>query len=527
MALGRRDFLKRSAASAALLAAGPGVFKNNAFAINPSRFQEKSDVSFVGSSEEGTRHQTILDVLEPWRQAIAAGIAGKTVLLKVNMVYWMGFMRDPALPLTHVDAVRAAIDFLRSIDPAVPIVIGDCTASATDLGNIMTMFEETGYNELATEYPSVMLADLNTWPSVILPFWNPELVTAQSTGIPVISPIFDPNFYVISICRPKTHNCMVMTGVNKNILMGAPLNSVPEEVVSAQNTGEVPKDPQDPEVPEDPPPVIVPKHFMHGMNGWYSGKNPNENKILSYNLFQMANMMYATGQPAFSILDAWEGMEGEGPVSGTSVMQYCAVAGIDPLAVDRIGAKLMGFSDTPTEPINKETPSYTDMRVLVWISNAGYGNYDLAKINFISGSLSEVETYVKSYQLPKNYTGDPSYETEWSGGPPEVVLNEVSLRESRVLDPKPYLVPQVRKKISSGTVTIQFSLPVSFRIQLGIYDLRGGEVRRLGNEHLSAGRYTLVWDGRDVHGRTVPNGKYVIRLNYGSGVFSDHVTLIR
>jgi len=535
--LGRRAFLKRSATGAAVLAAGAGVLKNSAFAAAPSRFQDKSDVSFVGSSPDGTRRRMILDVLEPWRASVAAGVAGKTVLIKVNMVYWHGGVDDPTLALTHVDAVRGLIDFLRSISDAVPIIVGDSTCSPLSFGDITMIFEKAGYGDLPSEYAGVTLKDLNTLPSVECPFWTPDFSAAANQAIPIVSAFFDPNYYIISICRPKTHNCMIMTGVDKNILMGAPVNAkkvLQERVITAASDTTINIGPDSTvtlsggsSVTLSEEVTLVPKQFMHGKNGWYSGQNTDENKCLSYNLYQLANMLYPAGQPALSVLDAWEGMEGDGPVAGASVMQYCAVAGSDPLAVDRLCAKLMGFSDTPADPVNSAAPSYTDMRTLVWMSNAGLGNYDLNNISFILGSLQELEGYVKTYEMSPNFTGDPSYATEWTGGPPPEVMKEIGIRESRFLDPKPYLAPQLNKRITGGRIVVDFSLPVTQHVHLGIYTLKGKEVRRLGNETLPSGRYTVVWDGCNARGSRVPSGRYIIKLGFGSRSMCDRITMVR
>jgi uncharacterized protein (DUF362 family) len=447
----------------------------------------------------------VADVLEPWRATIAAGIDGKTVIIKPNLVYYTTIISDSLLPLTHIDAIRGCIDFLRSISETVPILIGDIPAYAAP--DLPTMLTDIKYDVLTSEYTGVSFADLNNaddFPSVSSSLWTPDFSTASLVKIPLSSAFTDPKYYVISIARPKTHNCMVMTGINKNTLMAAPLNSKVEDEEE-----------------------YCPKPFMHGGADWRTGDHPGENKCLSYNLFQLANVIYPTGTPELSILDAWEGMEGDGPVYGKSVMQYCAVAGIDPLAVDRLCAKLMGFSDTATEPVNKQTPSYSDMRALVWISNAGLGNYDLSKINFILGSMSDVEKRVKTYKMSPNYTGDPSHSTNWSGGPPEKVLDAVSVKDSRLLDPKPYLAPQVQKIITDREVIIDFSLPVTFYIRLGIYNLKGAEVRRLGNDPLPAGRYSLVWDGCDFRGSRVPAGTYIIKLGFGSRTMCDQITLVK
>ena len=505
MAFDRRTFLKRSAAGAAILAAGPGMFKNSAFAMNSSKLQAKSDVSFVGSSSSGTRRKMIADVLEPWRATVVSAVAGKTILIKPNMVSLNTKGTDEALPVTHVDALRGLLDFLRSISPAAPIIIGDIPCMfAPDMA---TMFTKCGYNDLTSEYTGATLADLNEtahFPSIDRHFWTPSYSASTPSTIPISSVFTDPKYYIISITRPKTHNCMVMTGVNKNILMGAPLVSA---VIDGKN--------------------VVPKMFMHGQSAESPVQVTEENKCLSYNLFQMANVIYPTGQPALSVLDAWEGMEGAGPISGTSVMQYCAVAGTDPLAVDRLEAKLMGFSDTAIDPMNKAIPSYTDMRALVWISNAGFGNYDLNKINFILGSLADLEKYIKSYTLHSNYTGDPSYETNWTGGPPETVFDVSVVKDSCFLDPKPYLVPQIRGAITADEVKIDFSLPVFCPIRLGIFNIRGVEVRRLGYKFLPSGRYTTVWNRRDDTGARVPAGRYIIKLGFGSRCLCDQISLVK
>jgi len=506
MSLDRRDFLKMTAASAAMVAAGPAMLKSSAFAMNPTKFQATSDVSFVGSSTSGTRRKMIADVLEPWRTSVAAGITGKTILIKPNMVYWNTGITDPTLALTHVDAVRGLIDFLRTISSTVQIIVGECSGDST----LSTMWAKAGYDKLTTEYTGVTLMDLNDttkMPSVTRHLWTTDFSASTTATIPITSAFVDTKYYVISITRPKSHNCMVMTGVNKNMLMGAPLRSA---VINNA--------------------TVSPKEYMHGQNGWYNGQHTNEDKCLAYNLYQIGNVLFSdkAGSPALSVLDAWEGMQGEGPTGGTSIMQYCAVAGIDSLAVDRLCAKLMGFSDTATDPINKATPSYTDMRALLWLSNAGFGNYDLSKINFILGSLTTLQTYIKSYKLAANYTGSPSYETEWTtnGSAPTTVFDGTSIGTSRTLDPKPFLSPQMEKSISAQEVKIQFSLPVAFSVHLGIYNMQGTEVCRLGSEYLQAGRYTMVWNRKNSAGSRVPSGHYIIKLSFDSRSLCDHVSLV-
>lgn len=514
MGVNRRKVLKQTGVGAAVLIGGSAVAQGTAIAATrgdgattragvaagqagvvaatPMGSNAVSDVSFVGAPASGTRQEMIMDVLEPWRSTVAAGMAGKTVLIKANLVGLAAGRggTDPGLPVTHVDALRGLIEYLRSIDPAVPIIIGDCGAVA----NISSTWSKAGYPAVTTEYSDVTLMDLGdpaNMPTVDQTIWKPDL--SATTTIPISSAFTDPKYYVISICRPKTHDTVVMTATSKNILLAAPLRSA--TVNGAQ---------------------VNPKGLMHGRGSGSTGKKRDEAKCLSYNIFQLANVIYPSHAPALCVLDAWEGMQGDGPVSGSSVMQHCAVAGTDSLAVDRLAAVLMGFSDTATDPVDVTNPSYTDMRYLTWISNAGFGNYDLEKINFILGSLDELRSRATTYDLHSGYAN----EVDWSGGPPRV-LPEVAGRDAQHLDPRPFLLPQPPHAVGAGDVGVTFSLPVETGVRLGIFTAQGVEVRRLAHDFLAAGRYSLSWDGRDSHGSRVAAGDYVVRLGFDSRSLDD------
>jgi hypothetical protein len=44
---------------------------------------------------------------------------------------------------------------------------------------------------------------------------------------------------------------------------------------------------------------------------------------------------------------------------------------------------------------------------------------------------------------------------------------------------------------------------------------------------MASGLHDIVWDGRDVHGRNVASGLYIINLMQGEFATSTRVTLIR
>ncbi len=78
-----------------------------------------------------------------------------------------------------------------------------------------------------------------------------------------------------------------------------------------------------------------------------------------------------------------------------------------------------------------------------------------------------------------------------------------------------------------GQCTVRISVSGSERVRLAIYDVAGRMVRSLVSETLETGIHSIVWDGKDVHGRTAPAGIYVFNLRQGEFAASARVTLVR
>lgn len=62
------------------------------------------------------------------------------------------------------------------------------------------------------------------------------------------------------------------------------------------------------------------------------------------------------------------------------------------------------------------------------------------------------------------------------------------------------------------TTTIPYVLPVTSRVRVAIFDVRGRLVRTLFDREEAAGSHALTWDGRDTGGVAVPSGIYFCRL---------------
>ena len=543
MSINRREFLRNSSIATAGLVAGSGLLHESGLYAYPA--PATSDVSFVGGAStynvSGGHKQMIKDVVAPFHDYIAAAItAGKRILIKPNNVY-TSTTNDPEgnpLPSISYLALQALIEYIQSIDNTVQIYIAEASAQSPTT----TVFSgaKFGYLNLSSYSGKVTLVDLNTnliqtmnastgavtasattgpFPPAIRHLWrfgtSPGSSSTPSVTMPVYvsSALLDPNNFVISICRLKTHNNMTVTGVTKNICMGFPLLTIPSNYTSLRTNAS----------------ITSSKVAMH--DGAASGQTTQEDRVLAWNIFQNASILAPLGVPHLSILDAYCGMEHNGPVSGTAVSpsQYCAVAGKDNLAVDRLGVKLAGLSDTAIIPqASPPTPSYTDCRYLVWQSNAGYGNYDLNKINFVQGTLANLTTYVKSYQLHDNYSSSTYGYCEglWQGtdvSGPSAVHDTIMHRDvTDYSDPPAYLFPQ-SGAVNGNQVKIEFSLPAAYpSVRLSVLDLKGKEVANLYSGSPTSGRYAYSWNCTGV-----ANGNYVVKLQFGSRALCDPLALAR
>jgi subtilisin family serine protease len=75
-----------------------------------------------------------------------------------------------------------------------------------------------------------------------------------------------------------------------------------------------------------------------------------------------------------------------------------------------------------------------------------------------------------------------------------------------------FALEQNRPNPFNPTTRIAFSIPVPGQVQLRVYDVRGRLVRTLVDRQYEAGEWSVSWDGRDDHGRTVASGTYLYEL---------------
>jgi uncharacterized protein (DUF362 family) len=266
-------------------------------------------------------------------------LKGRRPVIKVNFV-------SAFVPLcaTHVQAARAVVEYFRDRGEKDIAIAEGAAWGTTPRG-----FREYGYLDLAKEY-GLELIDLNdadSWKVVhiIHPDMKPHPVKLAPAMV-------NPENYIISLTRLKTHVQVGVTLTAKNVIMGAIL--------------------------------VMDKVRMH----------PSEagNRVLDYNLFTVMRHLHID----LAVLDGFEGMDGRGPVHGDPVDHRVALAGTDFVAVDRVGTEVMGVD-------------FDAIRYLNYLWDQGVGEGNLEKIQVIGETI---ESCRRAYRMAPRFLRDRRQESK-------------------------------------------------------------------------------------------------------------------
>jgi uncharacterized protein (DUF362 family) len=258
----------------------------------------------------------------------------KYVLIKPNNV-----STNNQLAASHADALRGILDYLAPRFKG-PVIIAESSA-----GNTMTGFDNFKYPPLTKEYKKVSLLDFNEEAKyALLPLIDFDIHVAP---VRLAARLVDPDAFVFGAACMKTHNIAVITLSMKNMILGAPIHQAPKETTR-----------------------------------W------NDKRRYHVGIRQSMLNMFLTAQRlqpnwGATIIDGFEGMEGNGPGAGTPVASRIAIASTDYVAADRVGAECMGV----------------DAGWLGWLKysgEVGLGQADLSKIDIRGVQIASV---VKKYRL--------------------------------------------------------------------------------------------------------------------------------
>ncbi|MBI4216686.1 MAG: DUF362 domain-containing protein [Chloroflexi bacterium] len=277
----------------------------------------------VGLARGGGRYDNIrraLDLIAP--EIHLEGV--RRILIKVNLA-------SVTVPLasTQAEAVRALLDFLRPRF-AGPIAIAEGTGFPAHIA-----YRSFGYREMAKQY-GLKLLDLNDGP------WGKVEVRDRDLNPMTLRfsrPVAEADF-VVSLCPPKTHDCVLVTLSLKNLIMGSLYYQVPSGPQGAF------RDLMRQAYYYIPAFVKYTPIMERVKGGVVQGVSDNDRQRMhqgfptqNLNLYLVARRF----RPHLSVIDGYWGMEGDGPGAGHAVSWDVAIASVDPVAADCLASELMGF----------------------------------------------------------------------------------------------------------------------------------------------------------------------------------------
>jgi hypothetical protein len=75
--------------------------------------------------------------------------------------------------------------------------------------------------------------------------------------------------------------------------------------------------------------------------------------------------------------------------------------------------------------------------------------------------------------------------------------------------------------------TVEFALERGQDVTVAVYDLKGRKVAVLADRKFAAGDHSITWQGKDLQGRQVSSGSYIVRLDTSTGADQRTVTLLK
>jgi uncharacterized protein (DUF362 family) len=373
----RRVFLKKSIAGGLGLAAGwrAATLGGTAFA------DDDVSTATVAITRGPDRADNAFRAMQLFKKQIAAAIGNKRVVIKVNFVSITN-----AWAYTRVEHVNGILEFLKSIGKT-DVVITESPAG----GNTIAGYDTLGYLSLTKKYP-VKLMDLNQEGFANANIWqygnstDPNY-TVQKT-IRICKMYLNPNNFIISATPLKTHNTVLVTLAGKNIGMSVPFIDYGFNWSQTNS--------------------LKAKQWMHG----HTNSPPGDYQCLNDNVYRMLAIFNI--RPHLAVLDAYQGTQGNGPVSGTGITtpQQLAVVSRDWLAADRVGLTLMG---TNVYQVLNHTTDGHEMpypAVLNYCWQAGLGEWDDRKIQVI-GDIGSMTAYaLKTSPSVYNYQASPTQSSQ-------------------------------------------------------------------------------------------------------------------
>ncbi len=330
-------------------------------------YDGRSKVALIKGDE---RRKNVSDALVAINDQIQPVLkTRKYVLIKPN-----GSDPSRALISTQADTVRGILDYLAPRFKG-QVVVAECCG--TPAAKATTEF---GWDKIFAEHKAFDMKFLvpNEDENRVALLYGIDY-DMHLIPIRMGARFVDPDAFVISSAVLKTHNMVVATMTIKNMVLGAAMT---------------------------PPPGVKADWGASDKRKFHVGIRAG-----NYNIYLGARMMKPNW--GVGLIDGYEGMEGNGPVSGTPVPHRIAIASTDFLAADRVGLACM--------EIDAGWPGY-----LNYAYEGGLGQYDLAKIDVLGTKIADVQ---RKYRLH----ADVDRMLEWRGPmqdlPPNLGRNRMRMEQ--------------------------------------------------------------------------------------------------
>jgi len=160
-------------------------------------------------------------------------------------------------------------------------------------------------------------------------------------------------------------------------------------------------------------------------------------------------------------------------------------------------------------------------------SASGTDKCPRAAVDIVEGSLSEIRAAMRWGFDATDDSGIPKLanvkdlavcQNTWASLPADVD-DASALRVNRLFqnEPNPF----------SPRTTIKFSLAQSGPVQIVIYDINGRQVKKLVDERMDPGQYSVVWDGTNDSSHRVGSGVYWSQMKAGSFASNKKMVVLK
>ncbi|MEW6295657.1 MAG: DUF362 domain-containing protein [Candidatus Diapherotrites archaeon] len=282
----------------------------------------KAKIAIVKGPERKKNLLDAIKIIEPEVKKAIKEKNSKALFIKVNTTCF-----DCLPSITHPKALEAALKYF--YPKFKEVIIGDSSDAFREKKN-------NPYSSLKKNFPKIKFSDLTEFKAKK---YSAEMIGGSKKNA-VVS-LLPEEAFTVSLALPKTHDCYVFTGCTKN-MFGC---------------------------------TIKGRGYVHGLRMM---QRVFLNNVIESNKFKDKNLIKAlmAAKADLHLMDAFTGMQGNGPVLGEQIRLSYAMAGLDGIAVDSIASRLFCIEEVP---------------YLKLLERKGFGVGDAKKIELIKKGFKELD----------------------------------------------------------------------------------------------------------------------------------------